>query len=593
MKWVERLRLHCLRITSCVAPILFLVGCAGQSSIQQGYVRDTIQGELKQAREARSAPVAPANLDLSLLPPLQTDAPRPSTAADGRFDLSVQNAPAIQVFQGIVSGTQYSMLVAPEVTGNLTITLRNVTVREALNAIRDMYGYEYRVQGNRINILPNTLQTRVFQVNYLASRRIGTTDMRVSSSSQAGTTSGTGTTGTTGTTTNTTSTGTATGTTNAYGSTAASGSNSGSAVVSTRTDSDFWKEVKEALTAIVGSADGRSVVLSPASGVIVVRGFPADIRNVETYLRATQGVIERQVMLEAKIIEVNLSDAYQAGVNWGAFHSGSNGSGNFAIGNIDSSTTLAALGNSTTTISNSNATITTGLGGAISAATGATSGFVGLALQTSNFAALLNFLETQGTVNVLSSPRIATLNNQKAVLKVGSDDYYVTAVSAGSSTVANGVQSNTSPSYTTQVFFSGIALDVTPQIDDGENIVLHVHPAISTVSQGKTSLPTGDATVKQVYLPTNEIREADSIVRVQDGRIVAIGGLMKQAQNNTSNQLPGIGNMPVASEIFGNKNQKLVKQELVILIKPTIIRGTSDWQADLTATQERLESLGR
>jgi MSHA biogenesis protein MshL len=143
------------------------------------------------------------------------------------------------------------------------------------------------------------------------------------------------------------------------------------------------------------------------------------------------------------------------------------------------------------------------------------------------------------------------------------------------------------------VFFSGIALDVTPQIDDGENIVLHVHPAISTVSQGKTSLPTGDATVKQVYLPTNEIREADSIVRVQDGRIVAIGGLMKQSQTNTGNQLPGTGNMPVASEIFGNKNQRLVKQELVILIKPTIIRGTSDWQADLTATQERLESLGR
>lgn len=562
--------------------------------MQQGFVKDSIQSEMKQAMGSRPAPVvAPANLDLSLLPPLQVEGPRPSAVADGRFDLSVQNAPVVQVFQGIVSGTQYSMLLGPEVTGNITITLRNVTVKEALNAIREMYGYEYRVQGNRISIQPNTLQTRIFQVNYLAGRRQGSTDMRVSSSSQAGTTTGTGTTGTTGTTTGTTGTTTGTGTTNTTGTGTNAGGNSGSASVSTRTDSDFWKEIREALTAIVGNADGRNIVLSPASGVIVVRGFPADIRNVETYLRATQGVIERQVMLEAKIIEVNLSDSYQAGVNWGAFHSGSNGSGNFAIGNIDSTTNLTALGNATSAISNGNASITTGLGGAIAAASGASAGFVGLAFQTSNFAALLNFLETQGTVNVLSSPRIATLNNQKAVLKVGSDDYYVTAVSAGSSTVANGVQSNTSPSYTTQVFFSGIALDVTPQIDDGENIVLHVHPAISTVSQGKTSLPTGDTTVKQVYLPTNEIREADSIVRVQDGRIVAIGGLMKQAQNSTSNQLPGTGNTPVVSEVFGNKNQRLVKQELVILIKPTIIHNPTDWQSDLTATQERLEGLGR
>src|SRR6185436_13182907 len=100
-----------------------------------------------------------------------------------RFDLAVSNAPAQQVFLQIVQGTKYSMLVPPEVSGTIAINLKNVTVREALDSLRDLYGYEYRMQGTRILIQPNTLQTRMFQVNYLAGKRRGTTDMRVTSGS--------------------------------------------------------------------------------------------------------------------------------------------------------------------------------------------------------------------------------------------------------------------------------------------------------------------------------------------------------------------------------------------------------------------------
>jgi MSHA biogenesis protein MshL len=341
--------------------------------------------------------------------------------------------------------------------------------------------------------------------------------------------------------------------------------------------------VRQALSTIVGNSEGRSMVLNPESGVIVVRAMPAEIRNVESYLRATQLVIERQVMLEAKIIEVNLSDSYQAGVNWAAFSQSANSRG--AFGMVDGNSTLRGLDNATAGLAGSSVSALPGAAGSLA---GAGEGFFGLALQTSNFAALLNFLETQGTVNVLSSPRIATLNNQKAVLKVGSDDYYVTSVTAGSTVVGTTGTTTNTPSYSTQVFFSGIALDVTPQIDENDNIVLHVHPAISSVSSGKTAIPTGDANIKQIFLPTNEIRESDSIVRVQDGRIVAIGGLMKQASNNMRNQIPGLGDAPVVGAAFGNRNKQSQKQELVILIKPTIIRGDSSWQQDLLDVQGRI-----
>ncbi|GAB2182614.1 pilus (MSHA type) biogenesis protein MshL [Denitratisoma sp. agr-D3] len=579
MSWRRpRLLAGPVAVASCV---LFLAACGGPAAIRPGQVKESIQGELKQALDARPAPrPAPADLDLSLLPPLQTDAPRP--AADGRFDLSVQNAPAAQVFQGIVSGTPYSMLVGPEVSGNLTLTLRNVTVREALDAIRELYGYDYRVQGKRITIQPNTLQTRVFQVNYLAGRRQGTTDTRltatsITASNPTGTTSGSGT-----------ATTTATGNTGVAGNTGSNvTSQAGGARVATTIDADFWRELNTALTTLVGSENGRQVVLNPASGVIVVRGLPADMRNVEAYLRATQLAIERQVMLEAKILEVELSENYQSGVNWAAFRSGSDA--RIGFGSVNSGVTLSPNGSSAG-LSDANITAKLGAAGSlVAASTG--SGLMGLAFQTSSFAAILNFLETQGNLNVLSSPRIATLNNQKAVLKVGSDEFFVTNVSTTTTTGTGAT--TTSPTVTLQPFFSGISLDVMPQIDENDNVILHVHPTVSSVTEKTKTINMG-TTGGSLVLPlaTSTVNESDSIVRVQDGYIAAIGGLMRQEQTTSNSGLPGTVGSAVGG-IAGQKTAVLKKRELVILLKPTIIHNRSDWQADLSATQSRLDALGK
>lgn len=576
-----------------VAPAL-LVACAPQP-MRPGTVHDSIAGELRQAAE-RKADAA----EKALMPPLVVEMPQATPPVEPRFDLSVVGAPAAQVFMALVTGTRYSMLVGPEVTGNVTVNLKDVTVREALDSIRELYGYEYKVQGNRIYIQPNTLQTRLFQVNYLASQRQGTTELRVTSGS-SGSAPGSGTGA------STPSTGNAavppgTGTSSATQASITSR-------VKTSTDSDFWGAMATTLATIVGTTEGRSVVVNPNSGVIVVKAFPNELRAVENYLKATQVIVERQVMLEAKILEVGLSQEFQSGVNWASFNrtdsrltmgvtqpnarlspsipSLSAPRAPTTIGNYTTQSTELASGAVVSTLTPSNTAVLPGVGGAL-ATSALGKGFFGLAFQTANFAALLNFLETQGNVSVLSSPRIATLNNQKAVLKVGTDELFVTNVTTTSTTSTTGTVNT--PSLTLQPYFSGISLDVTPQIDDDGNIILHIHPAVSSVVEKEKNIDLGVLGQYKLPLASSSVNETDSVVRVQDGNIVAIGGLMKQKQVGDRSGLPGSTGSP-AGVLFGQRNSELSKSELVILLKPTVVKDDRTWVRDLEQVEQRVRSL--
>ena len=561
---------------------LVVVGCNAFQPKSPGVTFDRIGQEMQGAVDAKPRASEDA-LSQAMMPPLQLDLPTSAKSAEPRFDLAVNNAPAAQVFMALVSGTRYSMLVTPEVSGNVTVNLKNVTVREALETLRELYGYEYKVQGTRIHIQPNTLQTRVFKINYLDGTRHGRSEVRVISNTMTSAAPG-------ATPTNNTAPQPTTGAT--PGTTV---SGPPSSQVTTSTHSDFWRDLSTALTSIVGNSNGRAVVINPNSGVVLVKAFPTDLRAVEDYLRVTQLIVERQVMLEAKIIEVELNEKFQAGVNWNHFGGKEN---RFAYGAVEPETSLTTTSradfNSSNvppsggrTILGKGVGVMPGVGGLV-AATKLGSGFFGLAFQSANFAALLNFLETQGNVQVLSSPRIASINNQKAVLKVGVDEFFVTNVTLGtqSTTAVQG----TAPSVTLQPFFSGIALDVTPQIDEDNNIVLHVHPSISLVRTKDTVINLGDQ-YGQVVLPlaNSAVNETDSVVRVQDGNIVAIGGLMRQSQTSDNNGLPGTTQSSGWGLLFGTRNSQLSKRELVILIKPTIIRNESSWKEDLFETQGRIQ----
>jgi MSHA biogenesis protein MshL len=213
-----------------------------------------------------------------------------------------------------------------------------------------------------------------------------------------------------------------------------------------------------------------------------------------------------------------------------------------------------------------------------------------MAFQTSNFAALISFLEQQGTVHVLSSPRIATMNNQKAVLKVGTDEFFVTGVSTTTTTNAAG-GGTVSPNVTLQPFFSGVVLDVTPQIDDAGNITLHVHPSVSQVSTVTKSINLGSAGSLNLPLAASVTSEMDSMVRGQDGQVVAIGGLMRQATTSDRSQLPGAGSIPVLGALFRNTSDVIDKRELVVLIRPTIVGAAGGWNADLQEAGSRMRAI--
>jgi len=569
-----------------ILPVLLsglLSACA--TTTPTGTTFDGAKKEMSNASRLRQSSAQSEDVGRALLPPLTVEMPKvDGRPIEPRFDLAVNNAPAGQVFMAIVSGTRYSMVVHPGVKDQISVNLRDVTVFEALDTIREVYGYEYKVQGNRILVEPLGMQTRVYQVNYLMSQRKGKTEVRVTSGAISDSVSGSN-----------------------AGPSAQPSSTSGtgaptaaleSSRISTSSNIDFWTEIGDALRAIVGKEGGRNVVMSPQGGVIVVRALPAELRGVSEFLKTMQIVIERQVMLEAKIIEVQLSDSHQTGVNWAAFSQGANS--RVAGGVISPGGRLSPNGTvSAFTARNPDGTVSAASllssdpasPGNIVAGIGTPGTLFGLAFQTSNFAALISFLETQGNLQVLSSPRIATLNNQKAVLKVGTDEFFVTNITTNTTTT--GASSTQSPTITVSPFFSGVALDVTPQIDENNQIILHIHPSVSSVIEKTKNIDLGTSGVFRLPLASSTISESDTIVRVSNSNIVAIGGLMKETTTRDSSGVPVLGTLPIIGNLFSSKSRSVTKSELVILLKPTVIENDATWRQDILDTKERIDAYQR
>jgi len=580
------------KILTIALVTLLLAGCQTPST-RDTY--DKINNEVSAAAARPAIATQSEAVSSALLPPvsqLTDQLPKARAVLEERFNVSFNNVPVQQFYNSIVAGTRYNMLINPEVNGNITANLKDVTLFEALDAVRELYGYDYKVEGTRIYIRPLTMQTKMFKINYLTAIRKGGSSLRVSSTSVAN--AGVSNSGgqNNGSYNN-----------NNYNNNNNTGNDPNnpnsrdtqtqrdSANVSTRSESDFWLELKTALEALVETGkDGRSVTISPQSGVIVIRAMPDELRNVDMYLKATQLSVDRQVILEAKILEVELNSNYQSGVNWAAFGKFAAGGNNrFSAGTLQPDTTLRPLGSAISSGGKTGINADTA-GKVLGASADAAGSLFGMAFQTSNFAALISFLEGQGTVHVLSSPRIATLNNQKALLKIGTDEFYVTGVSTTTTTNATGGGIST-PTVTLQPFFSGVVLDVTPQIDEDGNIILHVHPSVSQVSTVNKGLNLGSLGNFNLPLAASSTSEMDSMVRGQNGQVVAIGGLMRQATTTDRSGVPGTNGVPVLSALFGSKSEVIQKRELVVLIKPTVVESSSDWNQDLLDSSRRMKEL--
>jgi MSHA biogenesis protein MshL len=354
---------------------------------------------------------------------------------------------------------------------------------------------------------------------------------------------------------------------------------SGTSVL-TRVDSDFWSGIEADLHTIVGASPDHSVVINRQSGVIIVKAMPNELRDVGDYLNKTSETVTRQVVLEAKIVEVELNDAYQAGINWAGvlkdggkqyFFGQAAPPGGFDVDPLTprGSPVTVAPGNPISGF------VQNTLGGAFT-----------VAANFGDFNAFIELLGSQGRTRVLSSPRVSTLHNQKAIIKAGEDEFFVTSVSSNTTT---GTATTTSREVQLTPFFSGVALDVTPQISDNGTVILHIHPAISEVND-QTKTLTVDGTTDTLPLALSRIRESDSIVKAQSGQVIVIGGLMREQHNKQSYKTPVLGDIPGVGRLFRSERDLSKTTELVILLRPMIVTD-ADWPALVQEPNDRLQKM--
>ena len=329
--------------------------------------------------------------------------------------------------------------------------------------------------------------------------------------------------------------------------------------ISTRSETNFWESLEEGIRGMIG-ADGagqRNIMISPQAGLVSVRAYPDELKVIRSFLSQTEESLNRQVVIEARILEVELSDEYQQGINWTQI--------------------VGSVGSTDITFSNTAGT----LGNAISAAVG---GVTSLAFLNEDFGGVVDLLATQGSVQVLSSPRVTAINNQKAVIKVGDDEYFVTDISSQNTITA--AATSVVPDIELTPFFSGIALDVTPQIDEHGTILLHIHPSVIETEE-QTKIVTLNEEEIILPLAQSTIRESDTIVRAHSGEVVVIGGLMQTITSMVESKTPLLGDIPGLGNLFKNKREREVKKELIILLKPTVV-DKNTWKQQLEQSRSTM-----
>ena len=463
---------------------LSLVGCQSTNRPQP----TNSKAELEQAIAASTPKAKPSALTP---PPPLPQAVQQELSADAllgqanqgiqekRFDVNAKDVDAKVFFASLVHDTPFSVVVHPQVTGHISLSLKAVTLSEVLQVVQDIYGYEVRREGRILRVYPAGLRTETFPVNYLYMQRQGISLTSVNSGrisdndGNNGSGNGNNNNGNNGGNSNNNS--------NNQNGNGEGNNNSvtNGTFIKSSSETDFWKDLQKTLSSIVGSeGQGRQVVVTPQAGLVTIRAYPDELRQVREFLSKAENHLQRQVILQAKIIEVTLSDGYQQGIQWKQL---ADAAGNLIPsakigngGNIDLGFGTSAPAES---ISND---ITRALGGIGS-----------LTITGSDFSAMINLLKTQGDVDVLSSPRVTASNNQKAVIKVGTDEYFVTEVSSNVVTGSTSGSLITQPEVELTPFFSGIALDVTPQIDDNGGVLLHVHPSVIDINEQTKSIDIG------------------------------------------------------------------------------------------------------
>lgn len=529
------------RLFMCIAALL-LSACARQDA-KPSLADEMYDGALA-SKDA--GPEVPDYINQALLNSSTSTASAYNPTAEKRFDVTVKDIPAKAFFLSLVADAGVNVVTHPDVAGTISLDLRNVSVAEVLSVVRDIYGYEYKLKDNIYTIFPRAVRTEIFSINYIDIQRMGVADTSVSigtgeSSDKASSSGGSSTSD---------SSGTSGSGSDSSGSSDSSKSGAGSRV-QTINRTDFWGLLEKTIGNMIGApADGRNVMLNPQAGLLAVTAMPAEINAVREFLERSELSVKRQVVLETQILEVQLNDGFEAGINWRAIQ----GQLQYSYGETwtRSPETMGDLVNSSQEVFSS---------------------IFGIA----DIRDFLSLLEEQGSVQVLSSPRVSTVNNQKAIIRVGTDEYFVTGVK--NNTTASAASTVSSPELELSSFFSGISLDVTPQISADGDVILHIHPIISDVQDQTKEVTVGDSKFA-LPLALRDIRESDSVVRARSGQVIVLGGLMQKSNRSSDAKQPILGDIPLLKFFFGTKSRASAKTELVILLKPVVV-GDNSWQEQL------------
>lgn len=404
-----------------------------------------------------------------------------------------------------------NIVLDPDVSGKITVDVRRLTLSEALDAILTPLKLQYKKDRNFVRVSKSRPETRIFRLNYINTKRMGSSNLTTFLNISSG-----------------------------------GGGISGGGISSTDM-TDFWDETEKGLKGLL-SEEGK-MTTNKASGTILVADYPPNLKKVAAYLEEVDGSIQRQVMIQAKVVSIDLSDEYQMGIDW--------------------SSVIKIFGLKGSLSGNK----------MISQALGANTGIFQIGfLSDGDFSLLFDAMASQGKVNVLSSPKISALNNQKAAIKVVRSDVFFEVRTDIAATT--GV---TTTSTTSKIVDVGVVLEVTPQISGNGQIIMSIHPIITE--------KVDDATFKSdkitLTVPVLTVREAGTVVRIADGQTMIIAGLIQDKSDIKETKIPFLGDIPVFNFFFKKTKKSGQRNELAIFLTPTVLMGKNIEDF----TQEELENI--
>jgi len=444
------------------------------------------------------------------------------------FTLSFRDADIQEVLLALSKQTNYNIVADPDVKGLVTMEVTNVTFKEIMDFLTEPLKLEYKIDGRNVRVFRPRFETRVFTLNYIMTTRKGTS--RTSAATGVTGMAGYGYGGGYGGGYSGAGVGAGVG---AGAGVSASGMSVGGATIDTGPDTaDIWKEIEDGLKTLV-SKEGKFAI-NKIGNTILVTDYKKNLQRIAEFLERVEGSSHRQVVINAQVVEVALSDKYRMGIDWSAL--------------------IKQAGRRDWTLSQS-----------LRAGTDVFK----INVVGEHVSFILDALRQQGQVRILSNPKVSTLNNQKAVIKVGTDEiffypYYRPVYEDGR--LIGSVIESVWPCPVT----IGVVLDVTPQISPDGYITMHIHPSVTDLVRTEEFKQDGKV---MATAPVTNIRETDTVVRVKDGQTIIIGGMMQDKKKEIVNKTPLLGSIPGLGGLFRRTEQQVQKTELVILLTPKILIG--------------------